>query len=167
MLAISLNIYLNPGCVPTCQCVFVLVFPAEKWSFLPAHWRHLPSSFTPDNSSEDQRISICPHPSSRRISYFQPPEPITLDQEPSIHTSQNDSINKSPLWYLSEARDLRLPLCLVEFVRPFGATFVWLMCLRWIRSTQKPFKSQSSAFQSNAGRTMRRILGGKKRPNKF
>jgi len=48
------------------------------------------------------------------------PSPIALDQEPPIHTSQNDSINKSPLWYLSEARDLRLPLRLVEFTRPFS-----------------------------------------------
>lgn len=117
-------------------------------------WKHLSSSFTLDNSKENQRIPICPHLLSLRISVFQQPEPITLDRGPSVHTSQNHSINKSPPWYLSEAWDLRLPLCLVEFAWPFGATFVWLMCLRWIRSTQKPFKSQSFAFQSNAGRTM-------------
>lgn len=126
-----------------------------KWPFLLADLKHLSSAFTLDNSNEKQRICNCPDPSSRCVSVISSHlEPITLDQGPSIHTSQNRSINKSPPWYLGEARDLRLPLCLVEFVRPLGATFVWLMCLRWIRSTQKPFKSQSFAFQSNAGRTM-------------
>lgn len=56
--------------------------------------------------------------------YFQPLEANALDQGPSIHTSQNHSINKSPLWYLSKAWDLRLPLCSVKFARLFGATFV-------------------------------------------
>lgn len=60
-------------------------------------------------------------------------------------TQASRSINMSPRWYLSEARDLRLPLRLVEFAPAlFGATSVWLMCLRWISSAQKPFKSQSS-----------------------
>lgn len=119
-------------------------------SLLPTH---LPSSLTPDNSKERRFVHILCHAVLLEV-FFQPPEPITLNQEPSMQTSQNHSINKSPRRYLSEVRDLRLPLRLVEFAWPFGATFVWLMCLQWIRSTQKPFKSQSAAFQSNAGRTM-------------
>lgn len=94
-----------------------------KWPFLLADLKHLSSAFTLDNSNEKQRICNCPHPSSRCVSVISSHlEPITLDQGPSIHTSQNRSINKSPPWYLGEARDLRLPLCLVEFVRPLGAT---------------------------------------------
>lgn len=69
-------------------------------------------------------------------------------------TSQNQSFNKSLPWYLNQASDLRLPLCSQESTRSFRATFVWLMRLRWIRSSRKPFKLQSPAFQSNTGGTM-------------
>lgn len=68
----------NPGCVPTCLCFFV----PPKWSFLPADWRHLPSSFTPNNGKEDQRILICPHPLSRCIRV------ISSDLSPS-HSVKN------------------------------------------------------------------------------
>lgn len=87
-------------------CAVLVINQARKSLF--------PSLFTLDH-----RPFVCPPLLSCCFGCVQPPGPIALDHETSIHTSQNGSINKSPRWYLSEAWDLRLPLCLVEFCPAF------------------------------------------------
>lgn len=114
--------------------------------------------FQPAQKQKNHRSPVCPRPLSRCISLFFLATWVHHTWSRAIYTrtSQNQSFNKSLLWYLNQASDLRLPLCSQESTGSFRATFVWLMCLRWIRSSRKPFKLQSPAFQSNTGGTMQR-----------
>lgn len=49
--------------------------------------------------SVDHRSSVCPPLLSGLVSRLQPPGPIALHHQTSTHTSQNGSVNKSPLWF--------------------------------------------------------------------